>query len=107
MGTKWGVGIEWIVVCHDWWEAFAPMCKAAWQEGVLSGHEQLRASRNHQTMGAKHIALGWSKTLRTHMWIDHMYAYVAKWGTLVRFSCFGLEGLKRMLRNSGGGKLVA
>ena len=56
-------------------------------------------------MGVKHITLGWSKTLWTHMWIDHMYAYVAKWGTLARFSCFSLEGshvrLKRTLRNSG------
>ena len=31
-------------------------------------------------MGVKHITLGWSKTLWTHMWIEHMYAYVAKWG---------------------------
>ena len=34
-----------------------------------------------------------------------MYAHVAKWGTLARFSCFSLEGsdvrLKRMVMNSG------
>ena len=45
------------------------------------------------------------------MWIDHMHAYVAKWGTLPRFSCFSLKGshvrLKRMLRNSGGGGKLA
>ena len=23
-------------------------------------------------MGVKHITLGWSKTLWTHMWIDHI-----------------------------------
>ena len=40
------------------------------------------------------------------MCIDHMYAYVARWGTIAKFSCFALEGshvrLKRLLRNSGG-----
>ena len=44
------------------------------------------------------------------MWIDHMYAYVARWGTIANFSCFALEGshvrLKRMLRNSGGVSLL-
>ena len=37
-------------------------------------------------MGARHLDLGWGKTLWTHMWIDHMYAYVAQWGTIARFS---------------------
>ena len=44
------------------------------------------------------------------MWVDHMYAYVARWGTIARFSCFALEGshvrLKRLLRNSGGVSLL-
>ena len=37
-------------------------------------------------MAAKYIALRCSKTLWMHMRIDHTYAYVAKWGTLERFS---------------------
>ena len=44
------------------------------------------------------------------MWIGHVYAYVAKWGTLASFSCFSPQGsnlqLKRMLRNSGGVSLL-
>ena len=40
-----------------------------------------------------------------YMWVHHMYAYVARWGTIARFSCFALEGshvrLRRLLRNSG------
>ena len=76
----------------------------------MSGQEQLRVFRNQWTMAAKHIALGWSKTLWTHMRIDHMYAYVATWGTLGRFNGSHLEGshvrLKRMGRNSGGESLL-
>ena len=57
-------------------------------------------------MGARHRALGWRRTLWTHMWIDHMFAYLSGWGTLARFNCFALEGrhvrLNRLLRNSGG-----
>ena len=44
------------------------------------------------------------------MWIDHMYAYVAQWGTIAKFSFYALEGshmrLKRLLRNSGGVSLL-
>ena len=44
------------------------------------------------------------------MWIDHMYAYVARWGTIVKFSCFALEcshvRLKRLLRKSWGVSLL-
>ena len=58
-------------------------------------------------MGVNYITLTWSKTPWTHIWIDHMYAYV----TLARFSCFGLEGsharLKRMPRNTRGVSLFA
>ena len=45
-----------------------------------------------------------------HMWIDHMNADMAKWGTSVMFSCFILDGshvrLKKMLRNSGALSLL-
>ena len=44
------------------------------------------------------------------MWMDHMYAYVARWGTIAKFSCLALEDthvrLKRVLRNSGGVSLL-
>ena len=30
-------GMEWVAVCHEWWEAFASMCKAAWKEDFPSG----------------------------------------------------------------------
>ena len=82
------------------------MCRATWQVGFLRGQEQLLVFQHQRTMGAKHIAVPWSRTLWTHMWIDHMNAYVAKWGTLRRFSFFSLEGtlvlLKRMARNMEG-----
>ena len=44
------------------------------------------------------------------MWIDHMFAYLCRWGTLARFNSFALEGsnvrLKRLLRNIGGVSLL-
>ena len=56
-------------------------------------------------MGARHLALGWSNTLWTHMWIDHMFAYLCRWGTLATFNCFAFQGshlrLKRLLWNCG------
>ena len=62
------------------------------------------------TMGVKHLDLGWGKTLWTHMWIDHTYAYVARWGTIAKYTCFAFEGsrvrLKRLLRNSRGVSLL-
>ena len=54
------------------------MCKAACQEGFLSGQEELCVFHNQRTMDAKHIAVGWSTTPWTHMWIEHMHVYVAK-----------------------------
>ena len=57
--------MEWVAVCHEWWEAFASMCKAAWNEDFLSGQEQMRLFRDQRTMGVKHVTLGWSKTLWT------------------------------------------
>ena len=59
-------GMEWVVVCHEWWEAFASMCKAAWNEDIPSGQEQLQLFRDQRTMGVKHISLRWSKALWTH-----------------------------------------
>ena len=83
------------------------MCKAAWKRDFQSGHEQVGLLKEQRTMGVKRVALGWSKTMWTHIRID---ADVAKWGTLARLSCFSLEGshvtLKRMLRNSGGVSLL-
>ena len=81
-------GMEWVPVRHEWRQAFTSMSKAAWREDIPSGQEHLRLFEDERTMGVKHITHGWSKTLWTHMWIHHMYAYVAKWGTFARFSCF-------------------
>ena len=81
------------------------MCKEEWKKDFLSWHEQLPFFRDQRTMGVRHSTLRWSKDLWTHRWIDPMYAYVAKWGTLGRLSCPSLHEshvrLKRMLRNSG------
>ena len=93
MGGRWVGGMQWVAVCHEWSGAFASMCKAAWEEDFLRGLEQLRPFRHQRTMGIKHITVGWSRTLWTYMWIDHMYAYVAKWGTLARFS-YGSRGCR-------------
>ena len=94
-------------VCREWWEAFATMSNVAWEDDFLSGLEQRALLQKQLTMGARHLDLGWGKPMWTHMWIDHMYAYVAQWGTIARFSCFAFEGthvrLKWLLRNSGGG----
>ena len=103
-------GRPWVDVCTEWWEAFAAMAEVACKDDFLSGAEQRALLQRQRTMGARHLDLGWGKTLWTHMWVDHMYAYVARWGTIARFSCFALEGshvrLKRLLRNSGGVSLL-
>ena len=97
-------------VCTEWWEAFAAMAEVAWKDDFLSGAEQRALLQRQLTMGARHLDLGWGKTLRTHMCVDHIYAYVLRWGTIARFSCFALEDSpvrqKRLLRNSGGGQLA-
>ena len=103
-------GRPWVDVCTERWVAFAAMAEVAWKDDFLSGAEQ-RALLQHQlTMGARHLDLECRKTLWTHMWVDHMYAYVARWGTIAKFSCFALEGsnvrLKRLLRHSGGVSLL-
>ena len=103
-------GRAWVDVCREWWEAFAAMAHVAWKDEFLSGPEQRALLQRQRTIGARHLDLGWGKTFRTHMWIDHMYAYVARWGTIARFSCFALEGshvrLKRLLGNRGGVSLL-
>ena len=82
------------------------MANVAWTRAPFSGHEQRAQLQQHLTMGVRHLALGWSKTLWTHLWIDHMFAYLCKWGTLARFNCFALEGshvrLKRAVMDSWG-----
>ena len=99
-------GRPWVDACTEWWEAFAAMAQVAWKDDFLSGAEQRALLQRQLTMGARHLDLGWGKTLWMHMSIDHMYAYVARWKTIAKFSCFALEGshvrLKRLLRNSGG-----
>ena len=44
------------------------------------------------------------------MWMDHMFAYLHRWGTLAKFNCFALERshvrLKRLLRNREGVSLL-
>ena len=86
------------------------MAEVAWKDDFQSGAEQRALLQRQLTMGARHLDLGWGKTLWTHMWVDHMYAYVAGWGTIATFSCFALEGnhvrLKRLLKNSGGVSLL-
>ena len=93
-------------VCRDWWHAVTAMANVAWKDEFVSGHEQLALLQQQLTMGARHLALGWRKTLWTHMWIDHMFACLCRWGTLAKFNYFALEGshvqLKRLIRNSGG-----
>ena len=65
------------------------MAKVAWKEDFVSGAEHSALLQRQLTMGARHLDLGWRKTL----WIDHMYVYVARWGTIVNFSWFALEGI--------------
>ena len=79
-------GRPWVDVCTEWWEAFAAMAEVAWKGDFLSGGEQRALLQRQVTMGARHLDLGWGKTLWTHMWIDHMYAYVAKLRTIVGMS---------------------
>ena len=103
-------GRPWVDECTEWWEALAAMAEVAWKDDFLSGAEQRALLQRQVTMGARHLNLGWGKTLWTHMWIDHMYAYVARCGTIAKFSCFALEvghvRLKRLLRNNGGGQVA-
>ena len=67
-------------VCREWWVAFAATSHVTWNDDFLSGPEEWALLQNQLTMGARHLDLRWGKTLWTHMWIDHMYAYVAQWG---------------------------
>ena len=103
-------GRPWVDICRDWWEAFTAMANVAWKRNFVSGHEQWVLLQQRLTMWARHLALGWSKSLWTHMWINHMFAYLCRWGTLARFNCFALEGsrvrTKRLLRNIGGVSLL-
>ena len=86
------------------------MAEVAWNNDFVSGAEQPALLQRQVTMGARHLHLGWVKTLWTHMWIDRMYAYVARWVTIAKISCFALEGsrvrLKWLVRNSGGVNLL-
>ena len=58
------------------------MAEVAWKDDFLSGAEQRALLQRQLTMGARHLDLGLEKTLWTHMCVDHMYAYVARWGTI-------------------------
>ena len=71
-------GRPWGDVCTEWWEAFAAMAEVPYKDDFLSGAEQFALLQRQLTMGARHLDLGGGKTLWTHMWIDHMYAYVAR-----------------------------
>ena len=68
------------------------MAEVAWKDDFLSGAGQRALLQRQLIMGARHLDLGWGNTLWTHIWLHHMYAYVARWGTIARFSCFALEG---------------
>ena len=65
-------------MCTEWWGAFAAMAEVARKDVFLSGAEQRALLQRQLTMGARHLDLGWGNTLWTHMWVDHMYAYVAR-----------------------------
>ena len=54
------------------------MAEVARKDDFLSGTKQRALLQRQLTMGARHLDLGWRKTLWTHMWFDHMYAYVAR-----------------------------
>ena len=99
-----------IDVSTEWWGVFAAMAEVAWKDNFLSGAKQRALLQRQVTMGARHLDLGWGKTLWTQMWIDHTYVYVARCGTIAKLSCFALEGshvrLKRRLTNSGGVSLL-
>ena len=96
-------GPPWVDVCRDQLQAFTSMANVAWNRDFVSGHEQRAPLQQHFTVGARRLALWWTKTLWTHMWMDHMFAYLCRWGNLARFNCFALEGshvrLKRLPRN--------
>ena len=55
------------------------MSHYVWKEDLLTRPIQCALLQSQLTMGARHIALWLHKTLWTHIWIDHMYAYVARW----------------------------
>ena len=62
-------------------------------------------------MGKAHLVLQWPKLPRSQMWIHHMYFFTRKWRILPKFPCcHAMEGShcrpKRMLRNSGGVRLL-
>ena len=102
-------GRPWADVCRELWETSAAKSNVVCKDDFLSGPQQRALLQQPLTMGARHLALAWGKTLWTHMWIHHMHVHVAQWGTMASFSCFALEGshvrLKR-LTNRLGGKLV-
>ena len=96
----------WLDVCREWWVAFAGSADYVWRSTPFSGAD-LRSLRTFATdMGHAHVKLGFGVHLWPHLWVDHVWAYAARWRMLARFSCFAMEGshrrLKRMLRNSGG-----
>ena len=57
-------GTPWVDVCTEWWEA---MAEVAWKDNFPSGAEQHAFPQRQVTMGARHLDLGWGKTLWTHM----------------------------------------
>ena len=104
-GVNCGGGL-WLTVCGDWWTAFARSGDFAWRSAHFSGAELRELRQVLETLGRAHRQLGFSVTLWTHLWVDHMYVYAVRWRVLGRFACWAMEGshrrLKRMLRNSGG-----
>ena len=60
-------GKPWVAVCMEWWVAFAAMTEVAWKDDFLRGAEQRALLQRQVTMGARHLDLGWRKTLWTHM----------------------------------------
>ena len=85
-------GGRWVDVCRDCWEACTAMATVSWKHDFVSGHEQRASLQHHLTVGPRHLGLGWCKTLWTHVWIDHMFAYLCRWDTLAWFNSFVFKG---------------
>ena len=100
-----------MAVCHEWWEVFASMCKAAWKGGALTGKNSCGYSGINTPWGSSMLPSGGARSCGPKCGLAmNMYGYVAKWATLARCSCFRLEGShvqhKRMPRNNGGVSLL-
>ena len=98
------------LVCKTCAQNFASMCVFAWRFAWFSGADFGRLWSHSIAIGTTHHELQWGKLVWTHLGIDHMYFFAKKWRILSKVSRLVMEGsqwrLKRMLRNSGGLRLL-